>query len=251
MPAGGVVTGIGAVHGRLVAVVANDATGAEAAAALVDGLCQCSMVGALLLFGGGGAQHAAASCFAGPLICCACCACCACLQSRAAPATQSPASSTHMCRPLTCAFRAPCRTRTHAMPAVKGGTYYPITVKKHLRLQEVAQRCRLPCVYLVDSGGWVGVIAALPSAMQLRCANAASTGCGCPLAFACTPLPWTTGVQLASSRSPPGPLPACHTGGANLPRQADVFPDREHFGRIFYNQVGVRVRVRVRVRISD
>ena len=37
--------------------------------------------------------------------------------------------------------------------AVKGGTYYPITVKKHLRLQEVAQRCRLPCVYLVDSGG--------------------------------------------------------------------------------------------------
>eukprot|EP00232_Nephroselmis_pyriformis_P028117 CAMPEP_0182858286 /NCGR_PEP_ID=MMETSP0034_2-20130328/3577_1 /TAXON_ID=156128 /ORGANISM="Nephroselmis pyriformis, Strain CCMP717" /LENGTH=308 /DNA_ID=CAMNT_0024989671 /DNA_START=6 /DNA_END=928 /DNA_ORIENTATION=+ len=59
---------------------------------------------------------------------------------------------------------------------VKGGTYYPITVKKHLRLQEIAAECRLPCVYLVDSGG------------------------------------------------------------ANLPRQADVFPDREHFGRIFYNQ---------------
>lgn len=35
---------------------------------------------------------------------------------------------------------------------VKGGTYYPITVKKHLRLQEIAQRCRLPCIYLVDSG---------------------------------------------------------------------------------------------------
>jgi 3-methylcrotonyl-CoA carboxylase beta subunit len=85
VPAGGIVTGIGAVHGRLTAVVANDAT-------------------------------------------------------------------------------------------VKGGTYYPITVKKHLRLQEVASRCRLPCVYLVDSGG------------------------------------------------------------ANLPRQADVFPDRDHFGRIFYNQ---------------
>ncbi|PSC74671.1 methylcrotonoyl-carboxylase [Micractinium conductrix] len=85
VPAGGIVTGIGAVHGRLTAVVANDAT-------------------------------------------------------------------------------------------VKGGTYYPITVKKHLRLQEVAQRCRLPCVYLVDSGG------------------------------------------------------------ANLPRQAEVFPDRDHFGRIFYNQ---------------
>ncbi|GLC44422.1 hypothetical protein PLESTF_000044000 [Pleodorina starrii] len=59
---------------------------------------------------------------------------------------------------------------------VKGGTYYPITVKKHLRLQEIAAQCRLPCLYLVDSGG------------------------------------------------------------ANLPRQADVFPDRDHFGRIFYNQ---------------
>jgi 3-methylcrotonyl-CoA carboxylase beta subunit len=59
---------------------------------------------------------------------------------------------------------------------VKGGTYYPITVKKHLRAQEIAQQCRLPCIYLVDSGG------------------------------------------------------------ANLPRQADVFPDREHFGRIFFNQ---------------
>ncbi|EFJ51940.1 hypothetical protein VOLCADRAFT_108896 [Volvox carteri f. nagariensis] len=59
---------------------------------------------------------------------------------------------------------------------VKGGTYYPITVKKHLRLQEVAAQCRLPCVYLVDSGG------------------------------------------------------------ANLPRQSEVFPDRDHFGRIFYNQ---------------
>ncbi|HEY5873832.1 MAG TPA: carboxyl transferase domain-containing protein, partial [Ilumatobacteraceae bacterium] len=59
---------------------------------------------------------------------------------------------------------------------VKGGTYYPITVKKHLRAQEVAQQNRLPCVYLVDSGG------------------------------------------------------------AFLPAQDEVFPDREHFGRIFYNQ---------------
>lgn len=59
---------------------------------------------------------------------------------------------------------------------VKGGTYYPITVKKHLRLQEIAEQCKLPCIYFVDSGG------------------------------------------------------------ANLPRQADVFPDRDHFGRIFYNQ---------------
>ncbi|TVY45628.1 putative methylcrotonoyl-CoA carboxylase beta chain, mitochondrial [Lachnellula subtilissima] len=59
---------------------------------------------------------------------------------------------------------------------VKGGTYFPITVKKHLRAQAIAQENNLPCVYLVDSGG------------------------------------------------------------ANLPNQADVFPDREHFGRIFYNQ---------------
>ncbi|KAJ5238837.1 methylcrotonoyl-CoA carboxylase beta chain [Penicillium chermesinum] len=59
---------------------------------------------------------------------------------------------------------------------VKGGTYYPITVKKHLRAQTIAQENRLPCIYLVDSGG------------------------------------------------------------ANLPRQADVFPDRDHFGRIFFNQ---------------
>src|SRR5262250_1405410 len=59
---------------------------------------------------------------------------------------------------------------------VKGGTYFPITVKKHLRAQEIAMQNRLPCLYLVDSGG------------------------------------------------------------AFLPLQADVFPDREHFGRIFYNQ---------------
>ncbi|KAJ1938388.1 hypothetical protein FBU59_004455, partial [Linderina macrospora] len=59
---------------------------------------------------------------------------------------------------------------------VKGGTYYPITVKKHLRAQEIARENNLPCVYLVDSGG------------------------------------------------------------ANLPHQAEVFPDREHFGRIFFNQ---------------
>lgn len=88
VPAGGIVTGIGQVHGRLVAIAANDAT-------------------------------------------------------------------------------------------VKGGSYYPITVKKHLRLQEIAASCRLPCLYLVDSGG------------------------------------------------------------ANLPRQADVFPDKEHFGRIFYNQANM------------
>jgi 3-methylcrotonyl-CoA carboxylase beta subunit len=59
---------------------------------------------------------------------------------------------------------------------VKGGTYYPMTVKKHLRAQEIAEQNRLPCIYLVDSGG------------------------------------------------------------ANLPHQSEVFPDRDHFGRIFYNQ---------------
>ena len=61
-------------------------------------------------------------------------------------------------------------------PTVKGGTYYPMTVKKHLRAQEVAEQNNLPCVYLVDSGG------------------------------------------------------------AFLPQQDEVFPDRDHFGRIFYNQ---------------
>ncbi|CAN8229515.1 unnamed protein product [Cochlearia groenlandica] len=61
-------------------------------------------------------------------------------------------------------------------PTVKGGTYYPITIKKHLRAQEIAARCRLPCLYLVDSGG------------------------------------------------------------AYLPKQAEVFPDKENFGRIFYNE---------------
>ncbi len=62
---------------------------------------------------------------------------------------------------------------------VKGGTYYPITVKKHLRAQEIAEQNRLPCIYLVDSGG------------------------------------------------------------ANLPNQDEVFPDRDHFGRIFYNQANM------------
>ncbi len=62
---------------------------------------------------------------------------------------------------------------------VKGGTYYPMTVKKHLRAQEIAQQNRLPCIYLVDSGG------------------------------------------------------------ANLPNQDEVFPDRDHFGRIFFNQASM------------
>ncbi|MBX9882825.1 MAG: methylcrotonoyl-CoA carboxylase [Sphingomonas sp.] len=65
---------------------------------------------------------------------------------------------------------------------VKGGTYYPLTVKKHLRAQEIAEANRLPCVYLVDSGG------------------------------------------------------------ANLPHQAEVFPDRDHFGRIFFNQANMSAK---------
>ncbi len=64
-------------------------------------------------------------------------------------------------------------------PTVKGGAYFPMTVKKHLRAQEIAEQNRLPCIYLVDSGG------------------------------------------------------------ANLPHQAEVFPDREHFGRIFFNQANM------------
>ncbi len=65
---------------------------------------------------------------------------------------------------------------------VKGGTYFPMTVKKHLRAQEIAMENRLPCIYLVDSGG------------------------------------------------------------ANLPNQAEVFPDRDHFGRFFYNQANMSAR---------
>jgi 3-methylcrotonyl-CoA carboxylase beta subunit len=65
---------------------------------------------------------------------------------------------------------------------VKGGTYYPMTVKKHLRAQEIADQNNLPCIYLVDSGG------------------------------------------------------------ANLPNQDDVFPDRNHFGRIFYNQANMSAK---------
>ena len=65
---------------------------------------------------------------------------------------------------------------------VKGGTYYPLTVKKHLRAQEIAEENHLPCIYLVDSGG------------------------------------------------------------ANLPNQDEVFPDRDHFGRIFYNQANMSAK---------
>ena len=73
--------------------------------------------------------------------------------------------------------------------SVKGGTYYPITVKKHLRAQEIAQQNGLPCVYLVVS----------------------------------------TLLVLAHQRK-------VDSGGAYLPLQHEVFPDRDHFGRLFYNQ---------------
>ena len=65
---------------------------------------------------------------------------------------------------------------------VKGGTYFPETIKKHLRAQEIAEQNNLPCIYLVDSGG------------------------------------------------------------ANLPQQDEVFPDKEHFGRIFYNQANMSAK---------
>lgn len=65
---------------------------------------------------------------------------------------------------------------------VKGGTYYPMGVKKHLRAQEIAEENNLPCIYLVDSGG------------------------------------------------------------ANLPHQSEVFPDKIHFGRIFYNQANMSAK---------
>src|SRR4029078_7866767 len=65
---------------------------------------------------------------------------------------------------------------------VKGGTYYPITVKKHLRAQKIAEQNSLPCIYLVDSGG------------------------------------------------------------AYLPKQDEVFPDENHFGRIFYNQANMSAK---------
>ena len=74
---------------------------------------------------------------------------------------------------------------------VKGGTYYPLTVKKHLRAQEIALENRLPCIYLVDSGG------------------------------------------------------------AFLPKQDEVFPDRDHFGRIFFNQARMSARGHPADRLRD
>lgn len=67
-------------------------------------------------------------------------------------------------------------------PIIKGGTFYPIAVKKYLRAQEIAEENRLPCIYLIESGG------------------------------------------------------------ANLPLQADLFPDKMHFGRSFYNQANMSAK---------
>ena len=79
---------------------------------------------------------------------------------------------------------------------VKGGSYYPLTVKKHLRAQEIARENMLPCVYM---------------GMPFIMARVMDDG---------------TVFDLVES------------GGAALPYQANVFPDKEHFGRIFYNMVG-------------
>ena len=85
---------------------------------------------------------------------------------------------------------------------VKGGTYFPITVKKHLRAQEIAGQNRLPCVYL---GMWLHMLMLWP-------VSRSCSGC--------------VNVSVDS-------------GGAFLPLQDEVFPDREHFGRIFYNQANM------------
>ena len=98
---------------------------------------------------------------------------------------------------------------------VKGGSYYPITVKKHLRAQKIAEQNHLPCIYLGVRGPLGG--AAHAGGPPRYCGGA----CG-----------------VAWSPRTPRPLPssAVDSGGANLPYQADVFPDEMHFGRIFYNQ---------------
>ncbi len=88
---------------------------------------------------------------------------------------QEPVAAAGLISGIGYIHKSPCMVVAND-PTVKGGTYYPLTVKKHLRAQAIAMKNRLPCVYLVDSGG------------------------------------------------------------ANLPHQAEVFPDRDHFGRIFYNQ---------------
>src|SRR4029450_2947663 len=96
---------------------------------------------------------------------------------------------------------------------VKGGTYYPLTVKKHLRAQEIALENHLPCVYLVDSGGAV-----------------------LPLQAEILPDREHFGRIFFNQARQSDAVSAAVRGGAFLPLQAEIFPAREHFGRIFYNQ---------------
>ncbi len=103
--------------------------------------------------------------------------------SRSASSPRTACMATRCRRPASSPASAACAGRECMIvvndATVKGGTYYPMTVKKHLRAQEIAAQNRLPCMYLVDSGG------------------------------------------------------------ANLPNQDEVFPDRDHFGRIFFNQANM------------
>lgn len=204
VPAGGIVTGIGAVHGRLTAIVANDATGAGAFLHRLGRKLAPKMRSSLLT------DLLPAACLFRPWLPAADC--------------WGPVDRFDQSR----AVRAPLPI------AVKGGTYYPVTVKKHLRLQEIAQRCRLPCVYLVDSG--TGVSACQDAAfLSLHCMRirACVRRARCPTCIRAAQAahPALQALWAHQAGSP------CCAGGANLPRQADVFPDRDHFGRIFYNQV--------------
>lgn len=116
--------------------------------------------------------------------------------------------------------------------------------QKHLRLQEIAERCRLPCIYLVDSGAEVACMGCREGDGMCRlplCSRPPRSRGPARWKWICASLcvpclsrerPPPPETRRHRARRPPFPAP----GGANLPRQADVFPDREHFGRIFYNQ---------------
>lgn len=110
---------------------------------------------------------------------------------------------------------------------VKGGTYYPITVKKHLRAQEIAQQNHLPCIYLGEPEKCLTfpVRLELPRGVPGRLALKRRLS-----------VPLRSPNVLSLCFETDSLLLSVDSGGANLPRQADVFPDRDHFGRIFYNQ---------------
>lgn len=109
-------------------------------------------------------------------------------------------------------------------PTVKGGTYYPITVKKHLRAQEIALTNRLPCIYLGTSTSSTSTLF-VGYRFGMIWYGTVRIGAQYSLIYALASLSTHTC--------------AVDSGGANLPRQADVFPDRDHFGRIFYNQANM------------